>query len=148
MEALVHFFWNWGMTKVNMLTTIVACSLGCGFEFFVSFHELLHFHILLEFIHEESHIFSITFGAIRLFLFFFFTWALNYHLFVLALLVSLESNLLLSYGSDAFGEVVDMIDPFNVHFMVHDPTKHIIRWHPLIGGVLVDQGNHIVFIGL
>jgi hypothetical protein len=65
-------------------------------------------------------------------------------LFVLAILVSLESNLLLPYGSDALGEVLDVVGFFNIHFMVHDPTKHIIRWHPLVGGVLADQGNHIV----
>jgi hypothetical protein len=52
--------------------------------------------------------------------------ALNYHLLVLALLVSLESNLLLPCGSDAFGEVLDVVDLFNIRFMVHDPTKHII----------------------
>jgi hypothetical protein len=48
-------------------------------------------------------------------------------LFVLALLVSLESNLLLPSSSDAFGEVLDVVGLFNIYFMVHDLTKHIIR---------------------
>jgi hypothetical protein len=65
-------------------------------------------------------------------------------LLVLALLVCLESNFLLSCGSDAFGVVLDMIGFFDVHLMVHDPTKHIIERHSLIGGVLADQGNHVV----
>jgi hypothetical protein len=51
---------------------------------------------------------------------------LSYHLFVLALLVSFENNLLLLCGSDAFGEVLDVVGFFNIHFMVHDLTKHII----------------------
>jgi hypothetical protein len=101
-----------------MLTIIVACSLGCGFKLLVSFCKLLLFNIFLELLYEKSHIFIITFGAIFFFLFFL--------LLVLALLVCLESNLFLPCGSDAFGEVLDMIGFFDVHLMVHDPTKHII----------------------
>jgi hypothetical protein len=37
-----------------------------------------------------------------------------------------------------------MVGLFNVHLMIYDPFKHIIECHPLVGGVLVDQGNHIV----
>jgi hypothetical protein len=47
-------------------------------------------------------------------------------LLVLALLVCLESNFLLPCGSDAFGEVLDMIGFFDVHLMIHDPTKHFL----------------------
>jgi hypothetical protein len=65
-------------------------------------------------------------------------------LFVLALPVSLESNILLPCGSDALTEVLDVVGFFNVHFMVNDLTKHIIKSHPLVGEVLVYQGNHIV----
>jgi hypothetical protein len=35
--------------KVTMLTIIVTCSLGCGFELLVSFCELLLFNVFLEF---------------------------------------------------------------------------------------------------
>jgi hypothetical protein len=33
---------------------------------------------------------------------------------------------------------------FNVYLMIYDPSKHIIRCHSLVGGVLADQGNYIV----
>jgi hypothetical protein len=45
---------------------------------------------------------------------------------VLALLICLKSNFLLPCGSDTLGEVLDMIDFFDVHLIVHDPIKHII----------------------
>jgi hypothetical protein len=28
--------------------------------------------------------------------------------------------------------------------MIHDPSKHIIGCHLLVGGVLADQGDHII----
>jgi hypothetical protein len=55
--------------KVIMRTTILACSLGCGFGLLVSFCELLLFNVFLKLLREESHIFIITFGAILFFLF-------------------------------------------------------------------------------
>jgi hypothetical protein len=57
------------INEVTMLTTIVACSLGCGLELLISFSEFLLLYVLLEFLHEESHIFGITFRAIFFFLF-------------------------------------------------------------------------------
>jgi hypothetical protein len=64
----------------------------------------------------------------------------------LLFLLSLKAILLLC-GSDAFGEVLDVVGFFNIHFIVYDPTKHIIGWHSLLSGVLVDQGNHVVVHG-
>jgi hypothetical protein len=65
-------------------------------------------------------------------------------LLVLALLVSLESNFLLLCGCDTILKVLDVVGTFDVHLMVYDPSKHIIGCHHFVGGVLVDQGNHIV----
>jgi hypothetical protein len=37
-----------------------------------------------------------------------------------------------------------VVDLFDVHIIAYDPSKHIIECHPLVGSVLVDQGNHII----
>jgi hypothetical protein len=41
-------------------------------------------------------------------------------------------------------EILDIVGFFNIHLMIHDPSKHIIGCLVLVSGVMADQSNHII----
>jgi hypothetical protein len=94
-------------------------------------------------LHLHHILFHFFFFLLLLFFFFFLTRVLNQN-FLLLSLVCFESNILFLEGWDTLVEILNVVSLLNIYFMIHDPSKHIIGWHLLVGEVLVDQGHNIV----